>query len=593
MKKTTLRRRLTSLLFRWLVLLVAVGALVLGLGFGRVERRAVEERLLVGRALAEHFDTSLGDLFHALRRLAASSAILTPAAATALRAGRLESNPAHHPFRDAIYVLDGEGRVVVGDPPEIAPLPMRMLPITRREWVTGVFAKVPGDPRVAALQPFRAAGRDYWLVAEMILKDSSVSAMLGDLASPADFHLFLVDGDAVVVAASRAEQVGRAVPEGSSLRVALAGRRTFLATHTPCWVDDHSGEHVAVMVPLEMAPWGVVLQQPREQAFAALYAYRNMVLAAILVLMLTGLLLSRALSRTVLVPLQELSEQAEALRRGELERPIGVDGEEDEIRVLARTLDAARLRLRESLAEMRAWNARLEDEVASRTQEIGVLLEQALEQDAQRGRLVRRLLDAGEDERRRIARELHDEISQLLTVVQFSLEALPAEHPEVGKAKHLLAKSQQELHRLIYDLRPSVLDDLGLPTALAWLVENRLAPRGIEARLEIEPELELPPELEVTTFRIAQEIFTNILRHAEAENVSVELYRHDGNLVLTVEDDGKGFDPAAGHDGAGLVGIRERAAIVGGAVHLDSEPELGTQVSVELPLTSRDMKEAA
>lgn len=214
------------------------------------------------------------------------------------------------------------------------------------------------------------------------------------------------------------------------------------------------------------------------------------------------------------------------------------------------------------------------------------LLTRTLDQDRQRQILVRRLLDASEEERKRIARELHDEISQLLTVIQLSLEDA-AETTQMRRAKDLLGQTQKEIHRIIHDLRPSLLDDLGLAAAVEWYATNYLSPQGLQVNLEIEQDLApLPAEVQIATFRIYQEIITNILRHSKAENVSVELYTNDEDLVLAVEDDGVGFVPEQKFEGAGVVGMRERAALVNGTITFDSTPGMGTHVRVKIPLRS-------
>jgi signal transduction histidine kinase len=289
-----------------------------------------------------------------------------------------------------------------------------------------------------------------------------------------------------------------------------------------------------------------------------------------------GVLVARTLSRSVVSPIQQLSQQADAMRGGDLSTPIAVAGD-FEIETLARTLDEARSRLRATLDELQAFNVRLEEQVAARTRVI-------VQQDEQRKALVRRLLNATEDERRRLARELHDEIAQLLTVIQLSLHRIDLDTPEMRRASELLTRTQQEIHRIIYDLRPSLLDDLGLPTAMKSYAQDNLVRHGLSVNLEIDEGLPARPEIETVIFRIYQELVTNILRHAKAEQVSIELYERDGMLVLAVEDDGQGFDPEAKSDGAGVTGMRERAALVNGTIRFDAEPGMGTHVVVEIPL---------
>jgi signal transduction histidine kinase len=108
--------------------------------------------------------------------------------------------------------------------------------------------------------------------------------------------------------------------------------------------------------------------------------------------------------------------------------------------------------------------------------------------------------------------------------------------------------------------------------------------QGLSVSLEVEDALPSRPEIDITTFRIYQELVTNILRHAQAEHASIELYEHEGKLVLAVEDDGLGFNPNEKAEGAGITGMRERAGLVSGSIRFDSEPGMGTHVVVEIPI---------
>lgn len=212
-------------------------------------------------------------------------------------------------------------------------------------------------------------------------------------------------------------------------------------------------------------------------------------------------------------------------------------------------------------------------------------------------RLSSQVITAQEEERRRIARELHDETSQSLASLLISLErvdaAIPADLSDLkarlASARELTGQTLDGLRALVADLRPLLLDDLGLVPAIRWYAGDRLEPEGIDVSVEAPSDLpRLPQRVESALFRISQEAVSNVLKHADASQVRV-LLACDGALTLTVEDDGAGFDPAEapGEEGTrhmGLFSIRERAAALGGEATIDSAPGEGTRVRVRIPL---------
>jgi signal transduction histidine kinase len=216
------------------------------------------------------------------------------------------------------------------------------------------------------------------------------------------------------------------------------------------------------------------------------------------------------------------------------------------------------------------------------------------EQDRLRA-LSSRLTQAQEAERTRIARELHDEAGQALTTVRLQLDylesALPEDLPlnlrrQVSEARTLVGQTLEEIRRISIDLRPSLLDDLGLAPALRWQCD-RLSRRS---KLKVsfvskQATRRLAPHIETAVYRAAQEALTNISRHAEATSVDVILdYRHS-RLHLTITDDGKGFSNTADQTlGLGLMGMRERLSAVRGSVHIDSQPDIGSTLFIEVPL---------
>ncbi len=573
MPRPTLRRRLWRLLVQWFALYLVIAAVVSVVSFQKSRREAVEERLLLARTVARYLDSTLAGVHRNLGALALQLPEADESAVPRLRSFRFQCL-----FRDSIFLLDERGTVLAADPPYAEPPPAAWL--DGRPRVTPLLdLDGAGAAELAIVQPFRRGGATFYLAAEMRPLGSGVSAFLQDLGLGPDVHLAVVDEVGRVIAAADQKSLFQRLTERGELRGSIRDDEPWVESIAACVLcgdEGGGGDYLSVFVPLRQAPWGVLVQQDERSAFSSIHTVQTGVIGTGLLLALMAAFLFRALSRSVVAPIGELSKQAEELRRGNLERPIAVSGDR-EIEMLAATLEAARQRLASTLAELTGLNENLEGQVAERTRALR-------ERDAQRRHLVRRLLAAGEEERRRIARELHDETSQLLTVVQLSLDRVEVDAPEMRKAKELLTETQREIHRLIFDLRPSLLDDLGLPTAVKWYARNYLEPAGLDVRLEVEEELEVPPAVEITAFRIYQEIVTNILRHARAETVSVELYTDAGRLVLAVEDDGAGFDPGQRAAGAGIVGMRERAELVGGTLALDSEPGLGTHVRLEIPL---------
>jgi signal transduction histidine kinase len=209
------------------------------------------------------------------------------------------------------------------------------------------------------------------------------------------------------------------------------------------------------------------------------------------------------------------------------------------------------------------------------------------------------ILDAQEAERSRIARELHDETGSALTAVLLGLTAIDAAAsvPEARQASAALrttaSSALENVGRLAFALRPPTLDEFGLAPALEDL-SGRLEERGgpkVELEIDLPTGTRLPSKLETAIFRITQEALTNVVKHAEATTVRVTIAYRERSVVLTVEDDGRGFShPPGTARGFGLVGMRERVASVNGALDIESTGGEGTRLAVELPLpgTSRD-----
>ena len=197
-----------------------------------------------------------------------------------------------------------------------------------------------------------------------------------------------------------------------------------------------------------------------------------------------------------------------------------------------------------------------------------------------------------EEQTRRISHELHDEAGQLLASVYLALDDVARDLPPAAAArlqsvKTLLDRIEEELRRLSHDLRPTILDDLGLMAALDVLAERFSARTGLWIKVEGQREERLSPAIETVLYRIVQEALNNVSKHAQASGVTVVVRREARRVCCSVRDDGVGFDPGTARPtatGIGLIGIRERLAPLSGSLSIDAAPGRGTELRVAIPL---------
>jgi signal transduction histidine kinase len=283
---------------------------------------------------------------------------------------------------------------------------------------------------------------------------------------------------------------------------------------------------------------------------------------------------------------------------GDLTVPLEA-GAGGEIGEMGEALEQMRQRLLQTIQSLEDLRATLEARVQERTEALR-------QQEDQVRRLLHQVITAQEEERARIAYELHDEVGQLLTAIRFSMDGLSAAAvegeaaPQITRVRELIDKAMADLRRLISGLRPGVIDQLGLLPALREVSEQVLTPLDIAVTISGPAGGRLPGEVEVVLFRIAQEAMHNIARHSGATQVDLSVARSGGHITMRIRDNGHGFDPAAvgpedgSGRGLGLVGMRERAALLGGSIRIDSAPGQGTSIEAEFPVQrAGDQHEAA
>lgn len=302
-------------------------------------------------------------------------------------------------------------------------------------------------------------------------------------------------------------------------------------------------------------------------------------LGSVTIIALSAAVLYILLSRLVITPMEQVAQGMRRFSQGEREARAPLRSQ-DEVGLLAGVFNtmADTIQSQESAAEQ------LYSELESK--------------DTIRRELLARLITTREEERRHLSREIHDELGQLLTGLSLNLklcqQALPGDlqtaRDHLAKANGLVRQLLDQSHRLITNLRPTVLDDYGLIPALEDELSQRLAPVGVDARLHTAGRVEeLPSDVETAAFRIAQEAITNVIRHAEAREVDVRVQRTDGGLSVIIEDDGVGLpdsiqDSADRRQPLGILGMQERAEGLGGRLEVVRCRPQGTRVELWLPL---------
>jgi signal transduction histidine kinase len=569
-----------------------VGLVILGaLAMNDLSRRLLDERSAMAVGLAGQLEHDLVDSLAALdaaargvadpRCVAAGSAIPIPGS---VRRGSLVRTV----FRVA-GALPGSVWAGLAERPE-AEVARR----TGRPQFVCVQADAGRDPSVVAVLAVRdATGRPCDLVAGIL--DTAGSAWSARVRScMSQEHpgkkASIIDTDGHVLAGVRAPGILDLAPVAARVVSREAGVDRVVR-------PDGVVERIAI-APLRTAPWFVVIREPESDLMGGWgrWAGRIAVLAATALAL--ALLFAWGVARSVTLPIDRLRIAAGRIAEGRLEEPVPDLGS-DEVGELGRAFEAMRVALDDSLRKIRRHGEETERKVEEATRELRKLYKELEARDHSRRQLLQKVIRAQEDERRRIARELHDEACQTLVALRIALDGalaapFPAEsEPAIRKARDLAARTLEEVHRLMIDLRPSALDDLGLVAAIKSYASKTLEPLGVAVRYELEPlPGDLPGGMPTALFRATQEAVNNVARHAMADNVLVQTGYEDGRIRIEVEDDGRGFEPDEIMDpsdqgrGLGILGMRERIEIFGGTVTVDSAPGRGTHVTLSVPVTA-------
>ncbi len=592
-------------LVKKITLLTTIGLVVVIGTFSFLSIRAVnqatetllQDRLTTAHLVADYLDETLGRALTELERTAQLVEIEGESDNLESRVEALqEAYRRLSIYSQGIYLVNKQGQILWSKPEVHSVLISNVFSypnigqiIEREETSISGLAQesVTNTPVVLLTSPTseRRQGSKGVLIVAIDLAKSSVGGFVQPIRLGETGYIEIIDQNGLVVA--RTDPGPKLAPfeksdhSGRFAALITAGEPVRGVCHTCHELEQKvKSRDVLAFVPLASAQWGVVVRQAEEEALAPARELRQNLLIFGVILVTITLLLVAIAARDIVGRIRRLTTASQRITEGDLISPVTTLGK-DEIGLLAHTFDNMRAKLKASHGELKQ------------------LYRDARHKEKIRRELLHELLSLQEEERKRIARELHDETSQAVTSISANLEAalsmLPA---NVQKAKAIIRKTQkqsinilEEINRLIYELRPAVLDDLGLVPAIRWLAETNLEEAGVLVNFKTAGRMKrLGIKLETVLFRVIQEVVQNIAKHAHAKNVNINLNIKKTAIKVQVTDDGRGFDVKEAMitkdrpRGLGLLGMKERVELVGGRLDIRSGSGGGTEINIEIPL---------
>jgi signal transduction histidine kinase len=518
-------------------------------------------------------------------------------------------------FTDGIFLLDNRGNILLNYPERMRDASLNILsiePVSRmlalgKPVVSNLYTVEPSKKKVLyVLVPLKDKnGRTVGVAGGQIDPTSPLLLQkLGLIDIGKNEFIDVVDSNGMVIASSNPSRMFTHCDRNSFFTTIISERKERVAT---CHVCHEAGQRkekqstVLAFVPLETAPWGISIQELKADVFAPAANLKRLFISLGFIFIGTALILTIGISRSIVNPLKDLIRGSDRIARGDLTKPIAPQGS-DEIGVLSHSFETMRVKLVESMERVQHHTQELEIRVQERTRQIN-------ESQKRVEMLLQKAISTQEDERKRIARELHDDTLQELSAALIRIDMCKI-HPEgismnkIDSIRSIIVKALDGITGLIQNMRPTLLDDLGLVPAIKSLLDVHLGARNINYFFNTSgvADKRFRPELEITLFRIIQEAVVNIARHSKATNVFVLFTIENKTVNVEVEDDGEGFElkklfHAGAYDtvdlrGLGLLGMKERVALIGGKIEVCSQPGLGTRVDIRIPLTEREVLRA-
>jgi signal transduction histidine kinase len=609
-----MQRRIVFLIILNLVIILASLGIISHLSINASINKSLENRLALAMITGQYIDHVLESNLKRLYDISLSGKIDFQDGEWGPERKALKTAFEYSIFTDRIFLMDTYGNVVIAYPHrEEERVNLLSIPYVRRTLaemkpvISDVYTISPTQKKVIfALVPLKNKNSEIVGVAggEIDPTNYLLAQAIKSIHTEPDTYVELMDSQGVIIASNDPRKILTCAQQNKFLNVLISDRKGSVINCHRCKESSYGKKRERDMLafaPLSVAPWGISVRDPREKVFAPSIYLRKGFLLLSAVSIFTGLLLAIGLSKGIVRPIHSLIGATQKIARGNLQDPIEVSTK-DEIGTLGMSFDDMRIRLAESVERIQQYSYELENRVADRTKEL-------LQSKEKLAVLLREVITAEEEERRRIARELHDDTSQSLNVTMISLDSVISRFSDYDPVRKQLKQVREQcmimlkgVHRLINDLRPTVLDDLGLESAIKWVLEKHLGERGIQYYIDTKGDSEGLKtrcrgildygKIELVLFRIIQEAIINVSKHADAENVFVTLEFSESSIEMEVEDDGKGFDlegvlesaRTGTYIGLGLLGMEERIALLDGKLTVWSEPGEGTRIKVYVPI---------
>ena len=508
-------------------------------------------------------------------------------------------------FSDGIFLMDKTGNVVLTYPsrlenhenllsiPYVSKIIMEGKPV-----ISDIYTVEPtGKKVIYAMVPLKSKNGDIVGVAGGEIDPTSfrLSQSIEAMPREPNTYLEIIDSHGIIIVSNNPKRVFLSSDHNRFMENLIAQKKPEIRTCHRCHSGaggkgDERSTDILAFAPLKMAHWGVSIIQPEKDVFAPSEKLRTTFLAFSLGSIGIALIIAIGMSKSIVKPVHKLIDATNKIAEGDMSKSIEFGGI-DEIGILSSSFEVMRVKLADSLEGLRRYNVELEERVIERTKQI-----KASQQKVEN--LLKMVISAEEEERKRIARGLHDETMQTLSALLMKIdmcskmyaEHLPSE--KIDEMRNIALKSLDEIHSVIQNLRPTIVDDLGLEAGVRWLLDKHLAEKGITCDFTVigAEGKRFNYRIETSLFRIIQEAVINISLHASAENVFIVLQYMPDSIAVYMEDDGKGFDvpDMLKHTddvkGLGIMGMRERAYLVDGKLNICSTPGNGTRLSLWIPL---------